>query len=333
MLSYHPRVKAAFVGGEVNGTYRCRICHGQGGRSYQVREMMFGTREAYDYFLCASCGCLQLVGFTPGEEQYPSRYYSYGSPSRATGVRALLRAWRNRLVFRGKLTGRVVNRLLPYAEGAERWISSVGAGFSTRILDVGCGAGHLVLDLVDAGFMQAQGIDPFIPDSVGTQLAGLVRKATLKEVSGEYDIVMFHHVLEHMVDPQAALMDAARLLRPGGVCLIRLPVIPNQAWNEYRENWVQLDAPRHIFIHSITSLTLLAERAGFNLDDVQYDSTELQFTGSELYSRGISLAGLPGAVSQREVRRYRRQARQLNRAKHGDQAAFYFRKILHERAG
>ncbi|HEX4804143.1 MAG TPA: class I SAM-dependent methyltransferase, partial [Myxococcaceae bacterium] len=228
--------------------------------------MMFGTGTAYDYFLCASCGCLQLVGFMPGEEQYPPAYYSYNSASRATGVRALLKAWRNRLVFRGKRAGWVVNRLIPYTEGAERWISSAGAGFSTRILDVGCGAGHLLSDLVDAGFKQARGIDPFIPDSVAAQLGGLVRKATLNEISGEYDIVMFHHVLEHLVDPQATLIDAARLLRPGGVCLVRIPVIPNEAWDRYRENWVQLDAPRHIFVHSTASLTLLAERAGFKLD-------------------------------------------------------------------
>src|SRR5215472_13920605 len=332
MLSCRAGVDAAFVASEVNRADRCLICQGQGGRIYQVREMMFGTGTAYDYFLCASCGCLQLVGFVPGEEQYPPGYYSYNSASRATGARALLKAWRNRLVFRGKRVGRVVNRFSPYVEGAERWISSAGGGFDTRILDVGCGAGHLVLDLVSAGFKQAQGIDPFIPDSVAAQLAGLVRKATLHEISGEYDIVMFHHVLEHLVDPQAALIDAARLLRPGGVCLVRLPVIPNEAWNRYRENWVQLDAPRHIFVHSIASLTLLAERAGFKLDDVQYDSTELQFSGSELYSRGIPLASLLGAFSARELRPYRRQARRLNRAKRGDQAAFYFRKTPAKRA-
>jgi len=326
MLSCHAGEKAALIGGKVNGTYRCRICQGQGGRSYQVREMMFGTRAAYDYFLCASCGCLQLIGFVPGEEQYPPGYYSYSTQSRPTGARAVLRVWRNRLVFEGKLVGHLANRVLPYAEGADRWISSVGGRLDSRILDVGCGAGHLVRDLVDAGFNQAQGIDPFIPDSLLPQLPSFVRRSSLGEVSGEYDLVMFHHVLEHMADPQTTLIDAARLLRPGGVCLVRLPVIPNEAWDRYRENWVQLDAPRHIFIHSISSLTLLGERAGFALDDIHYDSTELQFTGSELYLRGSSLASLPSAASRREVRRWRRQARRLNRAKRGDQAAFYFKK-------
>ncbi len=50
----------------------CRICGNERDNTrVRCREMMFGTREAFDYFPCGSCGCLQI-------ERFPvdmSRYY------------------------------------------------------------------------------------------------------------------------------------------------------------------------------------------------------------------------------------------------------------------
>jgi SAM-dependent methyltransferase len=137
---------------------------------------------------------------------------------------------------------------------------------------------------------------------------------------------MFHHSLEHMPDQEKVLRQAAKLLRPGGVCLVRIPVFPSFAWDRYRENWVQLDAPRHLFVHSRKSLGIIAKQAGLEIERVDFDSTEFQFTGSELYSRGLALSELERAFSRRECRAFRRQARQLNRDERGDQAVFFLRK-------
>ena len=39
----------------------CRICgNARGNARFRAREMQFGTREEFDYFRCASCGCLQI---------------------------------------------------------------------------------------------------------------------------------------------------------------------------------------------------------------------------------------------------------------------------------
>ena len=39
----------------------CRICGGSPGARHVAREMMYGTREAFGYFECSSCGCLQIA--------------------------------------------------------------------------------------------------------------------------------------------------------------------------------------------------------------------------------------------------------------------------------
>lgn len=288
---------------------------------------MHGTRKAYTYFLCRQCGCMQLAQPVAQEEQYPSSYYAFHPQPRPTGVRLELRRLRNKGVFSGSVLGRLLNVVFPYpVYGADRWFPQNGIDTHSRILDVGCGSAELIRDLVEVGFLDAHGIDPFLPEDVMSLLPSGVRRAWLHEWRGEYDLVMLHHVFEHMADPDAALRDVARLLRAGGLCLLRIPLMPNHAWESYGANWVQIDAPRHFFLHTTRSLLMIAERAGLRLERMWFDSTAFQFIGSELYARDLALSELPAAYSRAEIRRFTRRAYRLNAAGRGDQAAFVFRK-------
>src|SRR5690606_40432851 len=44
-----------------------------------------------------------------------------------------------------------------------RWLKHAGVGYDDAILDVGCGAGHLLLHLRNLGFSNLTGVDPFLP--------------------------------------------------------------------------------------------------------------------------------------------------------------------------
>jgi SAM-dependent methyltransferase len=308
-------------------TTACAICGGARGSVHRVREMMFGTRDSYEYFRCADCGCCQLRGPVETATHYPPDYHAFQVQPRPTGARGLLRRLRNRGVFARNIGGRLLNVVAPYpVPGAHRWFQHMSIDRDSRILDVGCGAAELIRDMREVGFAAAEGIDPLIPDDVLRASGGGVSKQWLHEATGVYDVVMMHHVLEHMPDQEDAMRHVARLLRVGGTCLVRIPVMPSFAWDRYGENWVQLDAPRHLFLHSERSLAMVAARAGLTLEHVEHDSTEFQFAGSELYVRDLPLSSLPSAYSRRQLHRFRRDARKLNRARQGDQAAFYFRK-------
>jgi SAM-dependent methyltransferase len=193
---------------------------------------------------------------------------------------------------------------------------------SARILDVGCGAGLLVRDLRMSGFENAVGIDPYSANG-----NAVVRKQTLDEIEGKWDVIMLHHSFEHMPAPREVLTKIASLLTEQGICLIRIP-IKNEAWKLYGTNWCQLDAPRHFFIHTFRSVEILASQTGLGIRSYHCDSDEYQFWLSELYGRGIAATeaiknGPRHYFSNQELRKFHERAQELNAANLGDSAVFY----------
>jgi SAM-dependent methyltransferase len=188
------------------------------------------------------------------------------------------------------------------------------------------------MELKGVGFIRLYGIDPFTPAEPRSADGLVLRKVSLDELAGEkFDIIMMHHVFEHLPDPIGTLRTASALLADNGVCLIRIPVAHSWASQNYGPFWLQHDAPRHLFLHTDESMHRAAEKAGLRVTEVVYDSSEAQIWGSELYKRDESLLSVPSGIYGNPIRRlfsptfrrYRAQARRLNRAGQGDQAAFY----------
>jgi SAM-dependent methyltransferase len=328
----------------------CRICFNRVENStYQAREMMFGFRERFTYFQCSRCGCLQIATVPPDmSKYYPETYYAYAGgpatpPLPAWTPRRLAKRLRNRFaVLRRGAIGRVLHRLWPN-EALAACISThfpgdgardSGLTAGSRVLDVGSGAGDLLVALQSAGFRHLLGIDIYPVGDLSMPRAPLIQNRDIREVSGQWDLVMFHHSFEHMADPRGTLEAVVRLLAPDGVCLIRLPLASSHAWAHYGVDWVQLDAPRHFFLHTEESLRRLADDAGLEISKISYDSSAFQFFGSELYRRDIPLQSTsPADVQARasaftadDLVVFEKRARDLNAQRRGDQAAFYLRK-------
>jgi SAM-dependent methyltransferase len=303
----------------------CSICGGGHARHCTARDLRFAIGGNFTYGECGGCGALELLN--PPHDlavHYPASYYAF-NPARRPRWKDRVRRARNRVVLgRSGPLSSVVRRLKPHA--ATPWLARTRATRYSRILDVGSGNGDLLRDLALAGFRSLLGVDLYINETVNDPMGFRVIKGSLADVSGQFDLVMFHHSLEHMADPVSALAAASRLTAPGGWCLVRLPIVPSYAWEHYGVHWIQLDAPRHLWLHSIASLAHAAKPAELTLEAVQYDSTAYQFVGSEMYRRGLPLDDMWNAFSRREIRAFERRARDLNEAGQGDQASFYFRR-------
>lgn len=316
---------------------KCRVCENKADNTVRMfRERYLGLGDIFEYSECGACKSISIVDVPADIEQYyPGTYYSYeGKPY--SRLKGMVRGSRDRYYLgRTRIFDKQFSALLPAPVYID-WLLNLHLKPGSAILDVGCGAGTLVVNLTDAGF-HATGIDPYITRPICHANGARVLKQSLEETTGHYDCIMLHHSLEHMAAPRDAFAQIDRLLKPAGSLLIRIPVTGTHAWRTYGEHWFQLDAPRHFVLFTESALCALAEEYGFLARKIVYDSTASQFWGSEQYVRGIahtnscSYAINPdnSIFSPPEIRKFADMAIDLNGRNDGDQASFYFTRVLH----
>ncbi|GAB3731633.1 class I SAM-dependent methyltransferase [Spirosoma lituiforme] len=304
----------------------------------RVREMMLGTRNTFTYIHCQKCYCLYLNDL-PSDlgTYYPDTYYSFNYTPGNQFIE-WVRKTRDRFAVTNQgALGRFFYLIFPVA--TMRLLHWAGkSDRTTSILDVGCGNGQELGYLQRLGFNNLHGIDPFIrEDILAHQADGLsIYRKNLWEWNGQHDLITFNHSFEHFtVAPEKVLQRVADLLKPGGKCSIRIPVTDCYAFTQYNTNWVQIDAPRHYFIPSVQTIHQLARRVGLTVESIHYDSTMLQFIGSEQYKHDIALqesrsfySPLPGPkfISWPQAIQYWWKAKRLNKNRQGDQAVFILAK-------
>jgi SAM-dependent methyltransferase len=319
----------------------CRICgNSENNKEFQIREMMFGFRDLFTYLECSECGCLQIAEIpTNMDKYYPSNYYSF-HPMSASSLpeRFLVRSRDRQVLFHTGFVGKLLSKRYP--NHSLELISKTGIDYRSRILDVGCGSGGLLFFLRNAGMRSLMGIDAYLSEEVIEGEFNILRK-NIGDLSNdqEFDLIMFNHSLEHIPEQLETLRKVYHMLARNGVCLVAMPLKTEYVWNLYGVNWVEIDAPRHFFVHTMRSFAILAEEAGFVIDDVIFDSTEFQFWGSEQYKNDIPLEAdnswrrnqKKSMFSRNKMREFKRMAEELNKAKLGDQATFYLVRDTHAR--
>lgn len=160
----------------------------------------------------------------------------------------------------------------------------------STLLEIGCGAGNLLLHSV------VRGSFPVALD-VSMQALTFVRSRLLEAASGQqaprafaciqtvgeclpfpdagFDCILLSEVIEHLADPQVTLREAARVLRPGGRLLVTTPNYrsfwPVMEWLVDRSNRApRMAGEQHISRFQPASLRRLLEDCGL---DVEYLGT------------------------------------------------------------
>lgn len=307
----------------------CKICGNQHSNySFTAFEKMLGIGTHFEYFECNSCKCIQIVDIPENiTDYYPKNYYSYKNIK--IGLKNGLKRFVKRKITEHRIViwnpiGSTLTNLFPVNLP---WLQKAIVNLDSRILDVGCGNGELLIRMYNEGFTNLTGVDPYIKHEIRYPKGITVYKKDITEIKGKFDLIMAHHSFEHMADPLHFLEYCFQLLNRNGFLLIRIPVADCYAWKRYGINWVQLDAPRHFFLHTVQSMKILSEKSNFTIKDVIYDSTAFQFWGSEIYEKGDNLNEKRNHFSPKEIVEFSKLANTLNSQGAGDSACFYLQKL------
>jgi ubiquinone/menaquinone biosynthesis C-methylase UbiE len=109
---------------------------------------------------------------------------------------------------------RRIDRLLPLHPGQ-------------RVLEIGCGQGHLTTRLAQRG-VDITGIDanPTAPEVSGSQRVMHMRAEHLDFADAEFDAIVSVHAIEHIPPLEQAASEMARVLKPGAPALFIYPAEP-----------------------------------------------------------------------------------------------------------
>lgn len=189
----------------------------------------------------------------------------------------------------------------------QHWVTHLAARFpaGARWLDLGCAYGYLVAEARAGGFA-AVGVDVSAyalaragaeaPAAAGRVLRGLADRLPFGDAS--FDVVSAFDVLEHLHDPEPALAEVARVLKPGGVLI---GATPDPLYFHGHEDTHFSERPPSYWIDRLVALGFVVDfrffQAAYNLEVAATRAT----TGGALApSGGLRPAGF-GTVPSLEA--------------------------------
>jgi 2-polyprenyl-3-methyl-5-hydroxy-6-metoxy-1,4-benzoquinol methylase len=206
-------------------------------------------------------------------EYYQKQYYTLISKGRrAPELRRLMKGGKEASAERKWLNATLHSDV---AENIEKHAPS------KKVLDVGCGSGELLRYLSKLGYC-VEGLELSGPGAAKCRRAGLLVHQTdlanfgsNRKNQTRFGAILLMNVLEHVCDPVETLKQAAKLLAPGGILVIRVPNDFSELQMAARKHlkakpwWITI--PDHINYFNFTSMRLLLEGQKFEVIHEQGD--------------------------------------------------------------
>jgi SAM-dependent methyltransferase len=126
-----------------------------------------------------------------------------------------------------------------------------------RVLDVGCATGEFRHHLPHATFC---GLDPFAPPDADASVVRETLEQHLQRNAGGYDVVTAFQVIEHVAEPREFAEGLAKLLKPGGLLILGVPLHPSPLTEI--PNYLINAPPHHMTWWSKDALAALSDALG-----------------------------------------------------------------------
>lgn len=257
----------------------CKICKCKDDHpTYIGQEIRLGLGDTFSYFCCNNCGCLQIEDIPQNMQKYYENYYSVEQRNeKAYWLKNFIRRqlFAYRLNGKGNL-GKIAAKCSQdyFFNEAFEWIVPEMFNFNSSILDVGAGYGRLLQKMSHSGFSDTHGIDPFIENDLEYKIGKRtlrIEKKDVYELNRQYDVIMLHHVLEHIPDQNTVFEHLVKRMHSQSKLIVVIPMMSEYIWHHLGMNGFQLaDVPRHFYIHTQKSLSFLSEKHGLQLISDKY---------------------------------------------------------------
>lgn len=216
----------------------CPVC-----QSEKSREI--GLKNNFKVFICSKCGSIHTAKSSDEQNLFSyDNYYDGGNTAIPDFVHQRL--------------SEIVETFSPYRQ-------------NNSLLDVGCGAGILLLAGEKAGW-KVEGVEVSNPAVEYLRGKGLkVFHGTLDEArfpDNHFDVITSVEVLEHITEPKYLVEEIYRILRPGGLFWGTTPHGRGLTAKTIGIDWSAVAPPEHLQLFSIPGIKIMFEQTGFSQVDV-----------------------------------------------------------------
>lgn len=238
----------------------CNYCHSEEYLPlYQIPDLLLENfSNSFSFVRCTQCGLIYQnprIKSTEISKYYPNSYESY---QEIDPKGSLLLG----IILRYGLKKRK-NFVYKYCKGG-------------KLLDIGCSTGDFLDEIGDYGRnnqWELFGVE------ISEYAANIARKknhlrifnSTLEGVNFPdrfFDVITLWDVLEHLHDPFESLLEMNRILKPGGILLVRVPNFDSMDRSIFKSNWAGWDAPRHLYVFGKTNIKALLNKTGFSIKNI-----------------------------------------------------------------
>lgn len=141
-----------------------------------------------------------------------------------------------------------------------------------RVLDYGCGTGHLIKRFKKGYEAWAYDISAYALESVNVVAPHANICYDFESLrDNTFDLVISLHVLEHIQNPLESLLGFFKILKKDGILIYAVPNVSGIGQKMKKQQWVGYGDPSHISLYQADKWLCLTESAGFRLLKVGTD--------------------------------------------------------------
>jgi SAM-dependent methyltransferase len=273
----------------------CFLCGTAGSYLYRgLVDSFFDAPGKWDFKQCPkSCGLIWLDPRPVDQDLHLAyqRYFTHGGGDEKLNAAARLRnflyqGYRAAAVLPQAVTGLRKSKI----QMERMFLEDLAPG---KLLDVGCGDGIFLNRMQKLGWtVDGLDVDSKAIENAKSRYGLSVHQGDLSRVrfpDNSFDAVTLSHVIEHVPNPLALLLEVRRIAKPGARLVLTTPNNSSFGHQKFQTAWLGLDPPRHLHIFSLPSLRQLGLLADLRILSVSSTAVNADiFIGGSLSIRSAS---------------------------------------------